>query len=166
MNIKILKAAVVGLVLSVSGFANAGLIYVGSYVVTDGDTWPSNPDVYSAIEAAEVVFGAAVGGDYLISINGDDINDISLTAWYAVIGTGPSIFDQNYSLDTNLDGYGGSGWEAGDDVSAYVNDGFFSDLEGINYVFFETDAQIPEPSTLAIFGLALMGLASRRFKKQ
>ncbi|MGY0603694.1 MAG: PEP-CTERM sorting domain-containing protein [Paraglaciecola chathamensis] len=26
--------------------------------------------------------------------------------------------------------------------------------------------QVPEPSTLAIFGLALMGLASRRFKKQ
>ena len=25
---------------------------------------------------------------------------------------------------------------------------------------------VPEPSTLAIFGLALVGLASRRFKKQ
>ncbi len=29
-----------------------------------------------------------------------------------------------------------------------------------------TSVPVPEPSTLAIFGLALMGLASRRFKKQ
>jgi hypothetical protein len=33
-------------------------------------------------------------------------------------------------------------------------------------VSFVDAAEVPEPSTLAIFALGLMGLASRRFKKQ
>jgi hypothetical protein len=32
--------------------------------------------------------------------------------------------------------------------------------------FTQTFSQVPEPSSVALFGLALMGLASRRFKKQ
>lgn len=79
-----LKAAIAGMVLSVSVFVNAGLIYVGSYDVTNGEAWGSNPDVFSAVEAAEEVFAIAVGGDYLTSINGYDIDNISLTAWYTV----------------------------------------------------------------------------------
>lgn len=78
------------------------------------------------------------------------------------IFSGPGVFAQDYILDTDLDGYGGSAWQSGNDVSAYVNDTFFSGGQGTNYVFFESKTQAPEPSTLAIFVLSIMGFAARR----
>ena len=44
--------------------------------------------------------------------------------------------------------------------------GGFTEEFGIDNVRTSTLTSVPEPSTLAIFGLALFGLASRKFKKQ
>ncbi|GAA6205901.1 PEP-CTERM sorting domain-containing protein [Thalassotalea sp. SU-HH00458] len=164
MNVKLLKAALVAVVLMLSNTAMAGIIYIGSYNLYDGPAWTTNPEVYSAIEAAEEIFGSPVNGNYLISINGTDINNISQSAWYDVVGNGVSDFIQSYRLDSNDDGYGASGWRSGDDASAYVRDNGGSG-NFINYVFLQDNTQVPEPSTLAIFALGIIGLASRKIKK-
>ena len=139
----------------------AATVYVGSYHVTDGPFWTTNPPVYSALQAAELVFGPAVGGTYSISINGSDVNTISNTAWYAVIGIGPGVFGEGFSQDLGTPGYDGGGWNSGDDISAYVNDPFFSGGQGTNYVFF---TPIPIPAAVWLFGSALgvMGWMRRR----
>jgi hypothetical protein len=56
----------------------------------------------------------------------------------------------------------GSGW-------AYSSTGNSRDYlysAGDQRVFWTTSVSVPEPSTLAIFALGMIGLASRRFKKQ
>jgi hypothetical protein len=164
MNVKILKAALVAVVLMLSNTATAGIIYVGSYDLYDGPSWGTNPEVYSALEAAEAIFGSPINGTYLTSINGTDLNNISQTAWYDVVGVGVSEFIQSYRLDSNDDGYGAPGWQDGDDASAYVKDNA-GEGSYINYVFFQDNTQVPEPSTLAIFALGIIGLASRKMKQ-
>ncbi|MCK4676231.1 MAG: PEP-CTERM sorting domain-containing protein, partial [Gammaproteobacteria bacterium] len=146
------KIQILIVLLFISFSAHAIPVYVGSYHVTDGPQWTDNPDVYSAIEAAEIVFGAAVGGTYSISLSAD-INAITNTAWYAVIGLGPDIFAEDFSQDLGPTlGYNGGGWSQGDDISAYVSDRFFGANQGTNHVFFEAHAT-PEPSILALLGI-------------
>jgi len=41
-----------------------------------------------------------------------------------------------------------------------------SEYEDVEYLITLREASVPEPSTLAIFALGMIGLASRRFKKQ
>ena len=121
--------------------------------------------MYSALQAADLVFGAPVGGFYEISTLGIDPNLIDNMGWYDVIGQGPSTFAESYSLDLGPNvGYGGTGWISGNDVSAYVRDNCGDDRAGtcINYVFF--NRSIPEPTTLALMGLALAGLGYQRRK--
>ena len=161
MNIKMLKAALAGLILSVSGFANAGLMMVGSFETDDGPSWGTNPEVYSAVEAAALIFGGTAD-EYRISIiDSLDINDITDTGWYTRIGIGGGHeYADDFSQDLGGAGYGAIDWSADDDISAYTSD----NAQGSQYTMYawKEAAVVPEPSTLAIFGLALIGLAARR----
>jgi len=176
MNIKMLKAAVAGLVLCVSGFANAGLIvgdvyfdndgisweYVGSFQVNDGpDYWLELEQVmFNGLDAAEEVFGA-LANNMLYAISTVDNGLVNHLANYDGWGQSNHVFSEDIVVDINGNGaYNYEGQGQGD-WSAYIMD---HNNTNVNYVFQSTS--VPEPSTLAIFALGIMGLASRRFKKQ
>lgn len=141
-----------------SATAGAMYVYQGSFNVQDGPYWEDNPPVYSALEAAALIFGGSVS-DYAISVNSSqDSSTITHSAYYAGWGDyGNPIFAEDFKLDL-----GGNGYNSflGDDpyqsaYSAFVNDSTIA----ANYVWrivFVTD--IPEPSTYALFAFGILGI--------
>ncbi len=107
--------------------------YVGSYMVSDGPTWGANPPVYSAQEAAALIFGGNAA-DYSISIdsNTTDPTTITHTAWLDSWGNGFAVHPENYSLDVGAPGYNDPGG-FNTATSAYVQD--HVDNTKINYVW-------------------------------
>jgi hypothetical protein len=85
-------------------------------------------------------------GTDLFDINSDPLSLASLNSSISVIDWN-SVSDVKFNMFTTALGYGG--WEL------HVRDASFS-----------VTSEVPEPSTLAIFALGMIGLASRRFKKQ
>lgn len=223
MNIKMLKAAVVGLVLSVSGFANAGLIEhisngdfetgdftgwnvvntgSGAWAINDGTFIPSGPSaaltpISGSYDSVSHQSGPGFHNLYqdillptffdMAFLSWDDrirntgvfsdpnqewrvlIEDTSGVLISEVFSTNPGdVALQNgpnprgFDLTSLLQPLSGQNirisFEQQDDS------GFFNAT--LDNVSFTTATSVPEPTTLAIFALGIMGLASRRFKKQ
>jgi len=142
------------LAVLVCGVAQATPVFMGSYDVYGGPEWGSNPPVYSAREAAALIFGGSPT-DYAISISSSlDPATITYTGWYDGWGEHQGmIFDQDYKLDLGNLGYNDPGGE-GTARSAYVKDG----LSGhTNYVW-KADGVPAVPAPAAVL-LATMGAA-------
>jgi hypothetical protein len=191
MNIKMLKIAIASLVLCVSSLANAGVInFEGSiddgtevdfwsvYVTTSG-TFTFDVLAY---EMANDFFDNGLGNDRLDSYIYLFAND----ADGALIG---SDDDGGLGSDGSVSGLD-SLMTLNLNVGSYlfaIGDYFLSEVEARNQlnstntgdtlngrysVSISSEdgvalvSSIPEPSTLAIFALAIMGIASRRTKKQ
>lgn len=156
--------------------SNVNWEYIGDYDVGSGPPWtgvPAPPN-YSAIQAAEIVFGPlAVGSAYAISTS--DVL-VDHRAWYDGYGDGTYLPTTNshgsgltraedFLVDLGTPGYTQAG-----DYSAYIgNDRAFSGGGAINHVFVRASNQVPEPTSLAIFGIAALGLVAggiRRKKQQ
>ncbi len=75
-------------------------VYVGEYLVDDGDPWGNNPPVYSCIEACALLFGG-IGADYACSTTNPVIDYQGNTSTWGVGGCG--IVAEDYSLGTNYD---------------------------------------------------------------
>lgn len=143
--------------------------YVGSFDLAMGpDLYVPNtptPTPYNGIEAAVLNFGVlAEGVEYALSSNNVNsyTNDISSfivnhKAWYDSYDL--DIHQANESLIANNSG--GLGYDGVGDVSAFILDRAFEG-DNINHVF--KSIAVPEPSTLAIFLLALSALTFRRIK--
>lgn len=146
--------------LAASVSAQAVPVYVGSYQVNDGPSWPNNPAVYSATEAAALIFGG-VASDYFISILSSlDYTTITHTGWYDGWGEHSGMeFDENYKLDLGAPGYNAPGGY-GTARSAYVHDGLSDNF--VNYVWTSDAADVPEPASIALLGLGLIGLGFSR----
>ena len=203
MNIKILKAALAGVALSLSSLANAGLIPVG--IQTDIDTntltnngwslnfqsaWSSQAahdyEMFAGIALDEYVFigaldtgtsnialGAAVlYSDLLNYTSGNNTNDYNGASWYfredysmgfAAIGESISLNSADTSNDagslSKLSWHMHNGYTAGYRVGNLKSN---SSAQFQKVVFRTSATEVPEPTTLAIFGLGLLGLASRR----
>jgi hypothetical protein len=208
MNIKMLKAAVVGLVLSVSGFANATLITTGSgTAVTSSDlnayfdTLTPGDDLTSYTEGGLNIFAPGThcckNGTYYESGGNNSWISISTTTnspmygieflddqWWRIGSTGYMFWET--SLNGNITD---SGMDfavlTGDVIGFFDSNGFdmlrvginnspnqglgYSQAIAIDNLSVQTSLSsqaVPEPSTLAIFALGIMGLAARRFNKQ
>jgi len=207
MKVKMLKAAVAGLILSVSGFASAGLIPFG--IQTDIDTstltnngwslnfqssWSSQAahdyQMFAGIALDEYVFigaldtgtsnialGAAVlYSDLLNYTLGNNTNNYNGASWYfrndysmgfAAIGETVSLGSADTSFDSGA--LSKLSWHMHDNYTAGYRVGNVrsNSTTAFQKVVFRASAEeVPEPSTLAIFALGMIGLASRRFKKQ
>lgn len=190
MNIKILKASLFGLVLTVSSFANAGLIIMnisdngtdlmmtatGDYdntgLVSQGSI---NLGANAAVAGTLPAFGWETGTNNLFdaafvgSLTATDnafpaslvsttnpfffanlLNQVGFQASAALIGT------VNESATFTGVTLASLGMLAGESVSV---------TWGQNQAIIQTSAvKVPEPTTLAIFALGLIGLASRKFR--
>lgn len=193
-----LKAALAGLVLSISGFANAILIIDHEIDVT-----------YDGITANHSYTGDGnleQGGMLQLSFEADTFdywNNMASDFWSAILVSENATRIGDYSWTYSLDGLSVSmGSLLGNNSASVhiINDvGFYAGmfdklvinytlntstsadlnpLDGNPFTFwnplpFSADyvqgldpKDVPEPSTLAIFALGILGLASRKFKKQ
>ena len=229
-----LKAALAGLVLSVTSIANAGLIDLSSWTATSGGTWnvdAGNTSVYQTTNGNPTfflsdtnyintqfdgTFGVTPGwdDDYIGFVFGyNNSNDYLLFDWKQadqgaansgftlsrITGSNVNLWDHTGAdISVLASNYtGNNGWVDGVtynftldftttsisidmdnanifDIAGTFNTGKFGfynySQAGVRYTGFEETVSpsidVPEPSTLAIFALGIMGLAARRFKKQ
>jgi len=190
VNIKMLKAAVAGLVLSVSGFANAGLITLDGSIDdhTEVDHWSffvtqSGTFTFDVLarESGNDFFTNGVGNDeldsYIYLFTNDANGALKGSDDDGGRGSDGSVhsYDSFMTVDLTIGKYlfaigdhylsesearvGLNGDNAGSTVGRYSVS--ISSAAGVARV-----NSVPEPSTLAIFALGIMGLAARRFKKQ
>ena len=141
--------------------------FVGSFQVDYGPKWTTNPAVYSAAEAAALLFGGSAG-DYDISTISADPFSINNMGWYTTWGLGGGqMYHEDFKLDLGNPGYNDPG-ENGSAISAYTDDNAVGS-QYTNYVF-RVDAlgAVPEPSTWAmmLFGFGAVGFAMRRRKSK
>jgi hypothetical protein len=187
MSSKIINIIAVCLLsIFVADKANAGLIvgdlysddagiqwqYVGLFDLANGEHYTKNGIVqnvqtYNGIEAAELNFGPLTG-DAIYALSSNKYDEfvfefggidgfVNHKAYYDSFNDSIKQSAENISTDNA----GGIGYDAVGDLSAFVNDrstvGRYE-----NHVF--KSISVPEPSTIAIFSLALVGLLARRLK--
>ena len=179
MNMKMLKAVIAGLVLSVSAFANAGLIiqfeeesgnltsYQESGFSFDSLSGDFTLNDYSPAFGNQLYLSSASDSVRVTQVEGGLFDFMSLLFTDSnsnAIGTITSSNGGVYNTPGGIPGlvnFSGSDWMSVSYIDITRTGGTFFDIDNIEVM----SATIPEPSTVAIFGLALMGLASRRFKK-
>jgi len=203
MKFKFLKATFVGLILTVSSFANSGVIQ--SDFLTIGDelavydestnlTWldlsltrglsyeqaistyskfrhATHTEVttlftnfFGILETTNEIGSSSKATDF-VDVFGPTFAELSLGRFYdddniSRIAGAYFTFSHVYTPDP------GSHWVGiEDEVESSV--GIYIVYDGsLTFNEPQPDVSIPEPSTLAIFALGMIGLASRRFKKQ
>jgi len=190
MNIKMLKAALAGLILSVSSFANAGLITFddvtpnsfqdttfNDFTLYEGSVgdWSTNYGIHEAYSGTQNMVNHNGNGFGLLTYNLGTFDFISaffhqdnrvpsraVTSLFGLDENGNTIYSTNITTtnDWTKHSFSWTGITSLKWTASSANIGI-DDFE-----YSVADASVPEPSTLAIFALGIMGLASRRFKKQ
>ena len=146
--------------------------YIGDYDVGAGQNWGSNPAVYSAIDAATLLFGILSGTkSYAISTIDSMVNHL---AWYDGFGDGRYLptsnsYGQGLALSEDFfSDVGAPGYNQSGDYSAYVG-GDRAQIGGgaWNHVFVSASAEVPEPGSMALLGAGIFTLlAARRQRRQ
>jgi len=172
----------VAVLVATAGHVQAAVLtYVGQFNVGDGPEWTTEPQVLSARETAALLFGGSFT-DYAISTIPNTIDPLTVNhmAWVDGYGDESYMFPNTpASEDFKID-VGPVGYTFGD-FSAYVYDHDYNPVlpylpgnvsgNNVNYVWrYETVAAVPEPSSIAIFGIgayvAGIGAARRRRREK
>jgi hypothetical protein len=158
--------------------------YIDFFDLYDGPDGSSDPALYNGLEAALELFGntgdslkdfalsafnidtSSIGEitmEEIASLTSNDTGhaDVNHKAWYDAFGTNGGLVIKSESSVANVDGDPDK-YDVVGDISAYVKDRAIAE-KNLNYVF--KAVEVPEPSTLAIFALALLGLGARKFKR-
>ncbi len=144
------KLFAAGLLSAVSLASQASVVFVGKYQVDQGPDWGTNPTVYSATEAAALLFGGSAT-DYVISTRGNSFVSIDHQGWYSVWGVdGGSVHNENFKIDLGAAGYDSPGG-TNSAASAYV----FDNARGAQYTNYVFRNEAPEPASLALVLLAV-----------
>ncbi|MGJ8679998.1 hypothetical protein [Paraglaciecola sp.] len=149
--------------------------YVGSFNLADGPSfddadgscdlpganqqtcWGDYAKPLNGIQAAELLFSTGHGEIFATSTVNNSVNHL---AFYDEFGfNGQVAVEKSESIVADLNGDGK--YDNDGDSSAYIKDRAASDV--VNYVF-KRVVDVPSPSTLAIFVLAICGLTVRRIK--
>jgi len=184
MKLRILKAALAGIILSVSGFANAGLIL---------SDFSENGDTSITFDLTGTISTINSSENYLLILgflDGTNITNLHVSSSWVnnLLGTPGSVMNEysgfvdsniiwNYNSTLGLNAAIGNTVDMTFTLFGNFNSANLELLSGsfgynniqnirASYTFGNNYNAVPEPSTLAIFALGIMGLASRRFKKQ
>ncbi len=175
MKSKFLKMAIVGLILTVSGLANAGLIEADFLATNDG-FYDTETGLYwvdlnkytqgniSHMRTQIDAFGATMATTAQITQLFANVDDVATFFSFAgAIDQSPYLW--GFYDDGNPTGPGGQAFIV-NDGRKYIVPNRSSYQGGHEWLSAWAVYDVPEPSTLAIFALGMIGLASRRFKKQ
>lgn len=140
--------------------AEAAAIFVGSWQVDQGPSWGAVPTAYTGQEAAALLFGGNAS-DYAISTADSDPTHINHLAWISTWGgaCGGTSPCGTQATESDVVSTGGLYASPGD-TSAYVSDWAYGPAY-VNYAF-RISASVPEPASLALLGVGLLGLATLR----
>jgi hypothetical protein len=206
MKFEFLKAAIISLVLSVSGFANAGLINnlnnnLGSSIVTDSlnnveylrfdtaglrgslatvqnlmsDSSSSLFGFHIASASENAAFMQAAFGLSFNPAIANDVKNTDTSGFLSVMGDGYIWNSNNIWLHENgvVGNNNSLAFSFTSDFESVSNNIWMNNWSGNNNNWVGgmsflavRNTSVPEPSTLAIFALGMISLASRRFKKQ
>jgi hypothetical protein len=127
-------------------------------VQLQGGTNQSNLVSYNITDAWNGVIGTNWGFTSALSKSAISWNEGAFTAHNAKLGFGIRVFN-DLSVDTNVgtEFFGYNPYTSNDNEAFGQGTATFSVVGPVD---------VPEPTTLAIFALGMIGLASRRFKKQ
>jgi hypothetical protein len=190
MNLKMMKAAFAGTILAISGFANAGIIDHGGYTEVNGIDWLDWTTTLGMTESAalgvnvgwrgateaemELLMNAMFPTTFVFDANGINNTDVGnaypteMSRFLELFGATDNGNTYATAVGSGLVGFDSSAYaglysDTSPREQVYASVGYSANWNGVALV---RSADVPEPSTLAIFALGMIGLASRRFKKQ